>query len=354
MVDTIRWGIMSTGNIAAQFARDLKAADHAELRGVASRNLEKARRFADEHGVPKAYGNYEELAAAPDIDAVYIGTPHACHKDNTLLCLTHGKHVLCEKPLALDHAEALEMFRAARGAGRLLMEAMWMLFFPAVQKARDLVREGAIGDPRMLRADFAFRANLEPEGRLMNPALGGGALLDIGIYPLALAQLVFGEAPIAIATAAQFGETEVDVQSGIVMKYATGAMAVLSCSFETALPQEAVIAGSEGTILIPPEFSHPDALVLRRNGAEERIAFNRRGIGYYLEAEEAGRCIREGLLESPVVPHGGSLALARTMDRVRRVWSMKYPGEGKQNSSAPGVPNGYGSRQNHGETVVGR
>jgi predicted dehydrogenase len=327
MADTIRWGIISTGNIAAQFARDLRVADHAELRGVASRSLETARRFAEEHSVPKAYGSYEELAAAPDIDAVYIGTPHACHKDNTLLCLKHGKHVLCEKPLALDQGEALEMVQAAHDAGRFLMEAMWMLFFPAVQKARDLVREGAIGELRMLRADFAFKADLEPEGRLLNPALGGGALLDIGIYPLALAQLIFGEAPIAIATAAELGETGVDMQSGIVMKYASGACAALSCSFETAMPQEAVIAGTTGTILIPAEFSHPDALVLRRNGSEERITFERRGIGYYWEVEEAGRCIREGLLESPVVPHDESLALARTMDRVRRVWSLKYPGE---------------------------
>jgi len=327
MVDTIRWGVMGTGNIAGQFARDLRVARNAELRGVASRNLENAGRFAEEHKVPKAYGSYEELADAPNIDAVYIGTPHAFHKNNTLMCLNHGKHVLCEKPLALDQKEALEMVQAARDAGRFLMEAMWMFFFPAVQKARDLVRAGALGEVRMLRADFAFKADLVPGGRLTDPGLGGGALLDIGIYPLALAQIVFDEPPIAIATAAHFGETGVDVQSGIVMKYATGACAVLSCSFETTMQQEAVIAGTEGSIRIPHEFSHPDTLFLCRDGKEERLAFDRCGIGYYWEAEETGRCIREGLLESPVVPHSESLALARTMDRVRRVWSLKYPSE---------------------------
>ena len=327
MTDTIRWGVLGTGNMAAQFARDVRVAGRAELRAVASRSLAGARTFAERHNVPKACGSYEELAADPDIDAVYISTPHACHKDNTLLCLKHGKHVLCEKPLAVDRAEAVEMIEAARGAGRFLMEAMWMLFFPAVQKARELVRDGAIGELRMLRADFDFKADLESEGRLMNPALGGGALLDIGIYPLALAQIVFGEAPRTIATTANLCETGVDLQAGMAMKYATGALAVLSCSFEAALPQEAVIAGTGGSIRIPHEFSHPDALILCREGGEERISFDRRGIGYYWEIEEAGRCIREGLIESPVVPHSETLVLAGTMDRVRRVWNMKYPGE---------------------------
>lgn len=328
MTANIRWGILSTGNIAGQFARDLKAARHAELAAVASRTLEKARRFAEEHDVPKAYGDYEALAADPEIDAVYIGTPHAYHKRDTLMCLEHGKHVLCEKPFAINTREVEEMVRAAHDADRFLMEAMWMYFFPAIQKARELIQDGAIGAVRMMRADFAFQAALDPQSRLLNPELGGGALLDIGIYPLALAQHVFGECPQTIASAAHFSETGVDKQSGIVLRYADGACAVLSCSIETSMPQEAVIAGTEGSIRIPHEFSHSDVLVVCRKGEEKRMTFDRRGIGYYWEAEEVGRCIRQGLNESETMPHSESLDLMRTMDRIREQWGLTYPGEG--------------------------
>lgn len=327
MAANIRWGILSTGNMAGQLARDLKVARHAELAAIASRSLEKAEQFAEEHDVPKAYGDYEALASDPEIDAVYISTPHVFHKKDTLMCLERGKHVLCEKPFAINAREVEEMVQAARDADRFLMEAMWMYFFPSIQKTRELIRKGEIGEVRMVRADFAFRVNVGSKSRLMNPKLGGGALLDIGVYPLALAQIVFGESPESITSTAHFSETGVDVQSGIVMKYAGGACAVLSCSFESSMPQEAVIAGTEGTIRIPDEFSHSDALVLCREGNEKAMTFDRRGIGYYWEAEEAARCIRQGQTESEILPHSESLALMRTMDKIRGMWGLTYPGE---------------------------
>lgn len=326
MADKIQWGILSTGNIAGQFARDLRVTKHAELAAVASRTLEKAEAFADEHNARKAYGSYEALAADPELDVVYIGTPHSCHKDDTLLCLKHGKHVLCEKPFALNTREVEEMINAAHNADRFLMEAMWMYFIPSIQKTQELVRRGVLGEVRMVRADFAFQADLAPGGRLTNPALGGGALLDIGIYPLALAQIVFASPPESVTSAAHFSDTGVDLQSGIVMQYDGGACAVLSCSLETSMPQEAVIAGTKGTLRIPNEFYHSDALILCRDGAEEVMTFDRRGIGYYWEAEEVGRCIRQGQRESSVFPHRESLALMDTMDRIRDLWGLTYPG----------------------------
>ncbi len=327
MTDRIRWGILGTGNIAGQFARDLKVARHAELAAVASRSRENAEAFAGEHGARNAYAGYETLAADPDIDAVYVATPHVCHKRDTLMCLANGKHVLCEKPIAINAAETEEMIQAARSADRFLMEAMWMCFFPSIQKTQELIRNGEIGDVRMLRADFAFQANLEPGGRLLDPALGGGALLDIGIYPIALAQLVFGKTPQTITSLMHAGETGVDLQSGLVMQYDTGACAVLSCSLETSMPHEAIIAGTNGTIRIPSEFYHADTIIVSRNGEDTTLSFDRRGIGYYREAEETGRCIREGKHESQVVPHNLSRAVMHTMDHIRGQWGLRYPGE---------------------------
>jgi predicted dehydrogenase len=197
----IRWGILGTGRIAGQFARGLAALDDAELVAVGSRAAQTAAEFADEHGVPHRHASYADLAADPDLDAIYVATPHPFHKGNSLLCLGAGKAVLCEKPFTINAAEAEEVVAAARGQGRFLMEAMWTRFVPAAARVRELLAEGAIGEVRMLRADFGYRAGIDPNGRLFNLALGGGALLDVGVYTVSFASMVFGAQPSQITSA---------------------------------------------------------------------------------------------------------------------------------------------------------
>lgn len=327
MSDAVRWGILSTGDIAHQFASDLRHVEGAELTSVASRSLEKADRFGDEFGIPCRYGSYEDLAASDGVDMIYIGTPHPLHEANALLCLEEGKAVLCEKPLALNAAQARRMIKTAQSRGLFLMEAMWTYFFPAMQQVRTWLREGAIGEVQMVRADFCFHINFDPEFRLFSPRLGGGALLDVGVYALALADLAFGGPPSALQSTAVLGETGVDERASISLTYPGGGVASLTCASRTAMPEEAVIAGSKGWIRLPARFSQPDVVVLEREGQCENLRFDRQGYGYVYEAKHAVQCLQAGLTESPEAPLMQSLARMETMDRIRAQWGLHYPDE---------------------------
>lgn len=324
---TLGWGILGTGDIARQFAEDIRHAADAALLAVGSRRLETAEAFAGLHDVPRAYASYEALLADPDIGAVYVATPHPFHFECVMACIDAGKAVLCEKPLGMNAAQTAAMIDAAHEKGVFLMEGVWSLFFPAMAKVRELIATGAIGTVRMMRADFCFRIPFDATFRLFAPALGGGALLDVGVYPLALAQMVYGAEPTSVKTHVNLAATGVDEQAVMTLHYANGAMASLACASRVAMPQEALIAGTSGYIRIPERFSQPDALVLVVDGKEERLTFPRTGYGYHLEIEAATRCIAEGALECGVATHAASLSVANTADRIRKGWGLRYPNE---------------------------
>ncbi|HVU10915.1 MAG TPA: Gfo/Idh/MocA family oxidoreductase [Phototrophicaceae bacterium] len=327
MAEKIRWGILGTGNIAHKFATGLCAADDAELVAVGSRTQEAADRFGDEFGAPRRHASYEALASDPGVDAIYISTPHPFHQPNTILCLENGKAVLCEKPFAINTGEAQTMIDLARSKHLFLMEAMWTRYTPVLVKVRELLDAGAIGDVRMLTADFGFRTDLNPKGRLFDLELGGGALLDVGIYPLSLASMIFGE-PSKMVSVAHLGETGADEQNAILFQYPQGEIAMLSSATRTSMPQEAVIMGTQGTIRLPPEWWHPQSFTLARpNRAPETFALPFRANGYEYEAMEVGDCLRAGKLESDVMPLAETLTLMRQMDVIRAEWGLVYPVE---------------------------
>lgn len=327
MNSQIRWGILGTGDIARQMAEDLRLVDGAELRAVASRNEARAQHFANAHEIPVHYGSYEKLVEDPEIDVAYIATPHSRHCADALLCLEAGKAVLCEKPLAINAAEAQRMVGAARTADCFLMEAMWTAFFPAVHYALGAMEDGAIGTPRFVAADFSYKATLGPDSRLFNKALGGGALLDIGVYPVALADMVFEVEPLRIVSAWTRGETGVDIASAMVFDYSGSGRAVLSSSLQYDAPQTGVIAGDDGYIILRDRFSQPDSCRIVANGEVTDRVFDREGYGYHYEAREVVECLRRNRTESARAPWDASLRVMRTLDRIRADWGLHYPND---------------------------
>lgn len=326
-MDKIRWGILSTGKIAAKFAEGLAVLPDAELVAVGSRTSAAAEAFGARYGISRRHGSYEALAADPDVDVIYIGTPHPLHKENSLLALQHGKAVLCEKPFTLNAAEAAEVIALAREKRLFLMEAMWMRYIPAIVKVRELLAAGAIGEVRLVAADFGFRAEFDPQSRLFAPELGGGALLDVGIYPLSLAYMVLG-APAHVTGLAHLGTTGVDEQSAFLLRYPAGQLAVLYGANRLETPVEATMMGTAGRIRIHSPMHHPTRLTLIRSGHEEELLeVPMIGNGYNYEAAEVMRCLRAGELESPVMPLAETLAIMQTMDQLRAQWGLKYPSE---------------------------
>ena len=322
-----RWGILGLGNIARKFAEGLKSVPGAELAAVGSRTQEKADKFGDEYGASRRYGTYDALAADPDVDAIYVASPHPMHKADSLLCLNHGKAVLCEKPFTINVGEAEQVIRVAREKRLFLMEAMWTRFTPLMVKVRELVRDGAIGDVRLIQADFGFRAGFNPESRLFAPALGGGALLDVGVYPISFASMLLGT-PEHVTGTAHLAESGVDDNAAMLLRYPKGEIAVLATSVNVNTPQAATILGTEGKIEIHPPFWIPKALTLSRSGKDdELIELPYEGNGYNYEAQEVERCVGQGLTESPIMPLDETLEIMKTMDALRAQWGVKYPTE---------------------------
>lgn len=323
----IRWGILGLGRIAGKFALGLQSVPDAKLVAVGSRTAEKATAFAAEFNVPRAYGSYEAMLGDPEVDAVYVATPHPMHHEAAMLCIKAKKAVLCEKPFTLNARECRDLIDCARQENVFLMEAMWTRFLPPMAQVRDWLAQGVIGEPRLLTADFGYRTEWNPAGRALNPQLGGGALLDVGIYPLALASMVFGGSPVKVTGHCYLGETGVDEQSAMLLSYRGGALAVLTCAVRTHTPHEARIMGTEGAIYLPG-FWHATEVTLTRTGhAAETVVPERVGNGYNYEAVEVGRCLRAGLKESPVMPLAETLTSMCTLDELRRQWGLVYPQE---------------------------
>ncbi|MBI5091015.1 MAG: Gfo/Idh/MocA family oxidoreductase [Candidatus Hydrogenedentes bacterium] len=328
MSKEMRWGILGTGSIAKQFARGLQAVPDARLVAVGSRTGATADAFGKDFNAPKRHASYEALAADPEVDAIYVSTPHPMHKDNTILCLKAGKAVLCEKPFAMNAREAEEMLRVARDRKVFLMEAMWTRFIPIICRVREWLSQGAIGEVKMLTGDFGFRAGFDPKSRLFDPKLGGGALLDVGIYVVSFASMVYGEQPARIASMAHFCETGVDDNAAMILGYGRGQLAALSTSVCATTPHEVWILGTEGKIKIHAPFWKATTATLSRDGkGSETIELPHTGNGYNYEAVEVGDCVRAGKLESATMPLDESLAIMKTMDTIRAQWGLKYPME---------------------------
>ncbi|MDQ3604174.1 MAG: Gfo/Idh/MocA family oxidoreductase [Actinomycetota bacterium] len=322
-----QWGILGTGSIARQFVRGLNSVPEAEVLAVGSRSEASAAKFADKRNIPRRHASYQALASDPDVDVVYIATPHPFHAENATLCLEAGKAVLCEKPFCVNAAEAERVVGLAREKGLFLMEGMWTRFFPLMGEVRRLVSEGSLGEVRMLNVDFGFRADPDPASRLFAPGLGGGALLDVGVYCVSFASMVLGR-PSGSVGISHLGETGVDEQASIGLEHEGGRLANLSIGIRTTTPQEATIMGTEGYVRIHAPWWRPESMTISRPGEEdETVEVPVTGNGFDYEAAEVMRCLEAGKTESEIMPLDETVSVMKTMDTIRAAWGLKYPGE---------------------------
>ena len=329
MSDTCGWGVLATGRIARSFATDLREVPGARLAAVGSRSQESADAFARQYGdaATTAHASYAALVQDPAVDVVYVASPHALHLEHARMAFEAGKHVLCEKPLTLNTAEAEEMVALAARHDRFLMEAMWMACNPVIRALQDPDR---FGTPRQVHADLGFVVDRPATDRLLDPALGAGALLDMGIYPLTFAHLLLGE-PTRLAAVANLSESGIDLDVAVAGLHPGGAISALSASMTSFSPRTATVATDRGTLVVPTQFHHPTYAEWTPVGGEtERIegAEPLLGSGLGNEAAEVQRCLREGLRESPLVPHAQTLSLMRQMDDIRAQVGVRYDADG--------------------------
>jgi len=327
----VRWGILATGAIAHTFVRDLQLLEDCEVVAVGSRRQESADAFAAEHRVPASYGDYRRLVEDPAVDVVYVASPHALHRDHVELALDAGKAVLCEKSITLTAADAEHLAALAHERGLFLMEAMWMRCHPLVRRLRQLAGSGALGEVRQVHAHLGFVADRPATDRLLDPALGGGALLDMGVYPLTFASLFLGE-PSTVTAAATLSAVGTDVDIAVALGYGSGAVAAVTSSLTSWSPRTATICTDRGRVDVPAPFHHPpevtwtalDGSDPRVPAAPLRLREEVIGRGYAHEALEVVRCLRAGETESPLVPLADTVALMRQMDAIRAQTGVRY------------------------------
>ena len=324
MHKTINWGIIGLGNIAHKFATDLLTIEDVKIYAVASRNQEKANEFASKYNATKAYSSYEALAKDPHIDAVYIATPHTLHKENTILCLDHGIAVLCEKPFAMDSDELNEMIAKAKDKNVLLMEALWTYFLPHYRYVLKALEDRIYGDVLKLEADFGFYRAFDNSSRLFNKSLGGGSLLDIGIYPIFASLSALG-IPKHIKANATYFENGADSSCDMVFEYEKNVKAILKSTLIEDTPTEAIFYCKKGIIKINHQFHNPSTISLIPNeGEAETIDFNNKTIGYNYEAIHFNELLRQGKTESNVMSFEFSQSLIKTLDDVRNLINLNY------------------------------
>jgi predicted dehydrogenase len=367
MKEIIRWGILGTGEIAKQFATGLSFVDDAQLYAVGARQKEKAEEFSRQYNVPHCYGSFEELLAEPNIDVVYIATPHHVHRDHCLMVLEAGKSVLCEKPFTINASQAREVIELARKKKLFCMEAMWMRFVPAMRQMSHLIENDTIGEPSLLRADFGVPFEFNPSSRLFDQDLAGGALLDLGVYTVSLSYKLFG-APVDILTTANIGESGVDESSSIILKHAGGQISTLRSSIRYELTPEAVIVGSKGSIRVESPIYRPHKIqvskcapvlavtnsqgasskikkIIQKTPALQKLALHVEsyltpissalgtkvipfeGNGYNYQVAAVNQCLKEGKLESEIMPLNDTLGVLMVMDEIRQQWGLRYAGE---------------------------
>ena len=363
---TTRWGILGAGSMAATFARGLARTPGASIHAVGSRTSESAEAFARHQGAARAYGSYDELVADRDVDVVYVATVNTTHRELCLKALGAGKPVLCEKPFTLNAAEAREVVALARERKLFCMEAMWTRFLPAVAKAKELLDRGEIGTPRLLSAQVGHPFEANPSARHFDPSVGGGALLDLGVYPISLAFHLFGR-PDSVVGRASLSGTGVDDLEAIILTHPGGRISALTAGVSADSPNEAFVMGTRGKIHFHSPLVRPEALTIHKaspiatggggggsgrlaklkdsalvrgtyrrvgpileslkGGGARHLSLPCEGNGYAHEALEVIRCLREGLVESPIMPLDESVAILETMDELRRQWGLRYPGE---------------------------
>lgn len=317
MPNTTNWGIMATGKIAHTFAKAVLSVSDAKLYACASRNAEKAAEFGKLYGTEKSYGSYEELATDPNVDIVYVASPMSCHYENVKLCFEHGKNVLCEKSITMDSAQLEELIAIAKEKNLFFMEAMWMKCLPSFLKAREWFAAGKIGEIKAIRADFSNPVEYDPTDRLFRADLGGGALLDLGVYPLTLITAFLGYEPNRIAAEVNIGHG-VDMDEAVILKYGN-AYASMVAGFDIENDNRAVIVGTEGRIAFDPWYFCTDTVRLydKNNRLAEESITPHLCNGYEYEIMEAQRCLAENRKESKLNPLYGTLGVMKLMDRIR-------------------------------------
>jgi predicted dehydrogenase len=321
-----KWGILAPGKMSAKFTKGLKILENVELYAVGSRDIDRARQFANEYGFKKYYGSYEEFVADPELDIVYIASPHSHHYEHTLLCLRNNKHVLCEKAFALNSREVEEMINEAGKRKLFLMEALWPPFQPFHKKALEILRSGAPGKIVHLNGYFSFLAQYDPNDRKFNLDLGGSSLLDIGIYPV-IDALTFLGVPSDIKASAVFGKTGSEEGISVIFSYPDGRMASLYSSFRTNAGIGCDLFCENGNLQIVRGRDMNQRTTFHPHGmGVQEFTFSPEGMGYHWEAEEVMRCLDEGKTESSVVPHSFSLDLIKTLDRIRESAGIVFPG----------------------------
>lgn len=321
------WGIIGPGRIAHQFADGLKVIPDAALYAVASTRLDRAQAFAAQHGGEKIYTSYEALVADPQVDAIYIATPHRFHLENALLCLNAGKPVLCEKPFTVNAAEMQQLIDTARAKRVFLMEALWTRYLPIYGQVREWLDANPIGDLRLLVSTFGINVPKTEDDRWLSPELAGGTLLDMGVYPIAVSQWIMRQNPAAFNVQAQRAATGVDVLTAGLLQYDNGVISQFHTSFVHDGVNDFYIYGTSGQIRIHANYWGATQASLTANGQTTTVARPFRGGGFEYQTEEAMRCIRAGLLESPGMTHADTLANMQLMDQMRAVIGLKYPFE---------------------------
>ncbi len=324
MTKKIRWGILGCGRIASKFASDLALSTTGELYACVSQDLDNAKSFAQKYQVHHVYSNYYTFVSCEELDAVYIATPHSHHFEHTMLCLNAGKPVLCEKPLTVNQSLATQLFDLAKSKKCLLMEAMWTAFLPAIQEVKEKVSKGHIGNIRHLKADFGFKSNYDPLGRLFNPDLAGGSLLDIGIYPLFICLYLMG-VPQKVIASGHLADTGVDDECTIMLKYKNGATALLYSTISHNTDTICEVFGTEGKIYIPSRFHEQIQYKIKKEtGETTTYVRDKTGFGYYHEIEHFNNCIVTGLTESPILPYSLSITMVQIMDDIRKQIGLLY------------------------------
>ena len=315
---TVRWGIVGPGRIAAKVVGDFPHVTGAEVVAVASRSADRARAFADEHGIARAHGSYRALLDDPDVDALYVATPHPQHRAVALAALRAGKAVLVEKAFTVTPAATREVAAVAAETGVFAMEAMWTRFLPAVARMRALLADGAVGEVRSVQVDLGVRNPLTPGDRFVRPDLGGGALFDLGVYPISFAQMVLGT-PTSVAAHGVVGPDGVDLEESVLLGFDDrgGATATLTATLRCATPGQARVFGTDGWIDVLPRFHHPETIVLHRHGRDpETITLPFLGTGYTHELAEVTDCVAAGRAESAVMPLADTVVVQDVMGEV--------------------------------------
>jgi predicted dehydrogenase len=319
-----RWGVVGPGAIAAGFADAMRLVDGGRIVAVASRSAERADAFADRFGIPARYGGYAALAEDPEVEVVYVATPQSRHMEDTLALLQAGKHVLCEKPFALDAIQAQRMVDEARQHGLFLMEAIWSRYLPAYRSLVEVVGSGRIGEPLLVEADFGFRRPFDPEHRLYRLDLGGGSLLDLGIYPLQLCTLLLG--PVEhVSAEGIIGQTGVDEHVAAVLRHAGGGLGVIKSALRVNMTCCARVSGSEGVVSIPAMMHCPNSISVMSSSGVEEVDASYEGNGLRFEIAEVQRCLAEGETESVTMPLSETIALASTLDDIRSQIGLVFP-----------------------------